>query len=160
MPTKPIRLDTSKIGAVSQIWYAFSVKAIGIDYGRARIGIARSDDGGHIAFPVAVVPGGFAGREKIASFLAAEKPDVVVFGVVPNDTTNLYDEIAEFAAALERDGYKIDYVDESLTSHEVRLREFGKDQFNARQTKKDLAQEIDASAAALLLQRYLEKHNR
>ena len=125
------------------------MRFLGIDYGAKRVGLAVSDEGGRLAFPAAVfknngeLPAKLAQiieREKIGEIVVGESSD---FAGLPN---LLQKEIDFFIERLERK-FKIlvRREKEFLTSVEAR--------------RYDSRREVDHSAAALILQRYLDKRN-
>lgn len=131
---------------------------IGVDYGLARIGLAKSDDERRLAFPFGVVRRGKSDEEGVAALIRALE-GVEVARFIVGDPIRLDGTGGEasrraraFAALLEaRSGIPITLVDERLTTSAAAksLRELGVDS----RGQKDI---IDASAAALLLQSHLD----
>ncbi len=125
------------------------MKFLGIDYGTKRIGLAVSDENGRLAFPKEVVKNNGELFRKIERIIYTEKVSEVVVGEsldfagLPN---LLMKEIDFFVASLEKK-FKIavHLEKEFLTS--VEARRYGQ------------GDQVDASAAALILQRYLDKKN-
>lgn len=125
------------------------MKFLGIDYGTKRIGFALSDQNGRIAFPKEVVKNNGELFRKITEVIKAEGVSEVVVGEsldfagLPNP---LMKEIDFFVAKLERKfKVPVHLEKEFLTS--VEARRYGE------------GGQVDASAAALILQRYLDKKN-
>ena len=126
---------------------------LGIDVGTVRVGVAWSDSSVKIPFPLAVWPKaqGRAERELLRE-IEARKAKVLVVGLPlgPNDErTTICDIVESFTRRLsKRTSIEIVYVDESFSSDEAseRLRAAGADRA-----------ELDAYAACLILERYLEK---
>lgn len=133
-------------------------RIVGIDPGEARIGIAVSDENGSIAFPRATVAarGGHAeAARKVREALAGEEISAVVVGL-PLRLDGTEGEAARraraFGAVLGRAlGVDVEYWDERLTTAaaERSLREMGRRGRKQREV-------VDQSAAALLLQGYLD----
>lgn len=123
------------------------MKYLGVDYGTKKIGIARSDESGSLAFPVAVVPND-AQHKTLYELITKEQPDIIVIGESKNlnGTANaLTDVITELVTDLTLEfGIPVHTAPEHFTSIEAR-----------RNTKYELA---DASAAALILQGFLDGH--
>ncbi len=138
------------------------MKHLAIDYGLKRVGIAISDDGGTMAFPYKIVPNNMelvdtihniCGEENIAGIVLGESHDL---SGAPN---KIMGSIEEFKRNLEAElDLPIYFQKEFMTTVEARGRS-GKEVNNARKVSKQEATSVDASAAALILQRYLDKKN-
>ena len=128
---------------------------IGIDVGRARIGVARCDPDGMLAVPVETVTRDDASIARISDIVAEHEPLEVVVGLPVNlqgaDTASTTDA-RDFAAALaDRLGLPIRLVDERLstvTAHAA-LRSSGRTQKNSRSI-------VDQVAAVVLLQQAID----
>ena len=125
---------------------------LALDVGEKRIGVAVGDSGVRVAVPMDTIDVDGRELEKIARLVIGEKADVVVIGYPRNqsgESTAQTVFVEEFAAKLEDIAPTIVYQDESLTSvlAEQRLKEYKKPY-----TKAD----IDAQAAAIILQDYME----
>lgn len=126
------------------------MKYLAIDYGTKRVGIATSDDGGTMAFPLRVLLNSRSLAANIAKICRDEKIGTIVVG----DSLNFHNkpnaimkEIRPFAEALGRaTGLPVVFMNEVLSSRE------------AMHIQGDNA-ENDASAAAIVLQSYLDKVN-
>ncbi|NLE48417.1 MAG: Holliday junction resolvase RuvX [Sandaracinaceae bacterium] len=131
---------------------------VGVDYGLARIGLAKSDEERRLAFPHAVIARGASDEEAIGAILRSLE-GVPIERFVVGDPIRLDGTVGEasrraraFAELLEaRSGIPCVLVDERLTTSAASksLRELGVDS----RGQKDI---IDASAAALLLQTHLD----
>ncbi len=138
------------------------MKHLGIDYGSKRVGIAMSDDGGTMAFPYKILLNNLdlvdaihniCGEENITAIVLGESHDL---SGAPNKIMGSIEELKHnLEASLELPVY---FQKEFMTTVEARGRE-GKERFNARKISKDKSLQADASAAALILQRYLDKKN-
>lgn len=126
------------------------MKILGIDYGEKRIGLAISDAGMKFAFPHRLLENNSEAIEEIGKVVKAEK----IFEIVVGDTLNMdgtpnaiTPDLEDFITEL---GHKfqipIRKEKEFLTSVEARRYETG-------------GGKVDASAAALILQRFLDKRN-
>jgi putative Holliday junction resolvase len=127
---------------------------IAVDVGSVRLGVARSDPGGILASPVAVLASGPGAKDELAS-LAANAIEVIVG--LPTSLSGREGAAAAgaraFAAGLaERLApIPVRLVDErftTTTAHQA-LRRGGKDSRARRQV-------VDAAAAAVLLQAALD----
>jgi len=140
------------------------VRALGIDYGARRIGLALSDATGTLASPWRLVERPSSDADTLRLIVEIierlqrddEGLDAVVVGWprrldgTPTDQTS---RIEAFARGLEtRTGPRIVLQDERLSSHEAeqRLSERGHRDWRARKKK------LDAAAAAVILQDYLD----
>jgi putative holliday junction resolvase len=143
------------------------MRFLGIDYGTKRIGIAISDENGRLAFPKEIIFNDKNLIDKIGEILRKEKIDEIVVGesVDFSGKLNILSaQIDFFIKDLEgKFGFPIHKQKEFLTSVEARKSKDGKKDLNQKQAHSKLKQKksghIDASAAALILQRYLDKVN-
>jgi putative Holliday junction resolvase len=136
------------------------MRYVGIDYGSRRVGIAVSDDVGMMAFPrITLAPG-----EALAHLeaLAKEQPTEFVIGIsrdAQGHDNKIQTAIRDFALRLhEITSATVHEIPEAFTSFEAHGRE-GKEQLHARKTSAPVGENIDAKAAALLLQRFLDRHH-
>lgn len=125
-----------------------------LDVGEKRIGAAVGDDAVKIAVPFDTISVDGNELERIARLVVDENVDVVVVGYPRNqagEPTAQTAYVEEFAKQLVDIAPKLVFQDESLTSvlAEQRLKSYGKPYEKA---------DIDAQAAALILQDYLEQH--
>jgi putative holliday junction resolvase len=146
--------------SVSSNLTSSALKYLGIDYGSKRIGLALSDESGTLAFPHSVIENNIGLMSAIESLIRDEKIDMVVMGEslsndgVPNP---IQEKIKQFSEALERKfEVPIIFEKEFMTSFEAHGRE-GKESLNARKIAFEKPVDLDARAAALILQRYLDK---
>jgi putative Holliday junction resolvase len=118
---------------------------IGVDYGRKRVGIAVTDEEDKLAFPLEVV----AEKEALARVRAlAQKRGArtVVVGESKNFSgvdNPVMEDIRRFASELQSEGLTVVLEPEFLTS--------------AAASRLQSPERLDASAAALILQSYLDK---
>ncbi len=138
------------------------MRYLGIDYGSKHIGLALSDESGKIAFPHSILDRSKRSGIDIATLAAKEGVTEIVIGESldlfgkPNTVMN---EIARFAMELgEETDLPVHFEKEFLTSHHATVQK-GKSGLHARQNKMADRGPIDASAAALILQRFLDKQN-
>jgi putative Holliday junction resolvase len=138
------------------------MKHLGIDYGSKRVGIALSDDGGTLAFPYKILSNGMDLVDSIHNICGEEDISAIVLGEshdLSGKPNKIMGSIEELKHNLETDLDLPVYLQkEFMTTVEARGRE-GKEQNNARKTSKKESLQADASAAALILQRYLDKKN-
>lgn len=128
---------------------------LGIDVGRARIGVARCDPDGMLAVPVETVQRSDQSIDRLAEIAAEYEPLEFVVGLPVNlqgvDTASTTDA-REFAAALQaRTSIAVRLVDERLstvTAHAA-LRSSGRSQRNSRSI-------VDQVAAVVLLQQAID----
>lgn len=140
---------------------------LGIDYGTKRIGLALSDEGGKMAFPKEIVLNDLYIFEKIGEIIKKEKVDEIVIGESVDFSGKLNAlsvRIGEFIRELEgKFNLPINKQKEFLTSVEARKSGENKKILTQKQSHSRLKDKkrgrVDASAAALILQRYLDKRN-
>jgi len=128
---------------------------LGVDVGRARVGIARCDPDGMLAVPVETVPRSEQSIDRIAALAAEYEPVEFIVGLPVNmqgaDTASTLDA-REFAAALSvRTRIPTRLVDERLStvSAHAALRSSGRTQKNSRSI-------VDQVAAVVLLQQAID----
>lgn len=137
------------------------MRALGIDYGEKRIGLAWGDEIGiAVPLPAATANNAEARMDQIAATVAQRRPDRLVVGYPYNmDGTVGFKarEVDGFIAQLEaRFGLPVHRVDETLTSHQVEsdLKQAGRSLKESR--KRRSSGDVDSRAAALFLQDYLD----
>jgi len=124
------------------------MKTLGIDYGTKRIGLAISDDDGKIAFPKLVLKNDREVFSKIMDLFTEEEIDKVVLGESKDfkmKDNPVMKDIGAFKEELERQfDVEVILFPEVLSSHQAAKMAGGKNDM------------IDASAAAIILQSYLD----
>lgn len=135
------------------------MRILGIDYGTKRIGLAISDESETIAFPFRVVSNDASFYTTLLEIIDSESVGEVLIGA--STTSDGQDNSLE-APRRElvdklRQEIPVFEIDERFSSHEARLREFGNDNRSNRQDKRSFKEHIDAEAAQIILQRYLDK---
>jgi len=138
------------------------MRYLGIDYGSKRVGLSLSDEEGMMAFPYKIIPNNLelvdnvhniCGKEEISAIVLGESTDL---SGAPN---KIMGSIEEFKRNLEIElELPIYFEKEFMTTIEARGR-IGKEVNNAKKITKEKQQKADASAAALILQRYLDRKN-
>lgn len=131
---------------------AKSTTIVCLDVGEKRIGVAVGDSGIRIAVPFETIEVDGNEVQAISEIVIKEKADILVLGYPRNqagETTKQTLFVEEFANKLTGVAPKIVFQDESLTSviAEQQLKAY-----NRPYTKAD----IDAQAATIILQDYLE----
>ena len=128
---------------------------IGIDVGKARVGVARCDRDGLLATPIETVPRDDATVARIAQLIAELEPIELVIGLPlslsGSDTPSTADA-RDFAGALAASGTTpVRLVDERLSTvtAQRQLRETGKRTRGSRPV-------IDQVAAVIILQNALD----
>ncbi len=127
------------------------MRFLGIDYGTKRIGLATSDEKGILAFPKEIVLNDSNSFKKIGEIIKAENISEIVVG----ESTNFSGKLNVLSARIrifvgelkERFKLPVHKQKEFLTSVEARRYQ-------------NAGEQVDASAAALILQRYLDKINK
>ncbi|MEA4910823.1 putative pre-16S rRNA nuclease [bioreactor metagenome] len=126
-------------------------KYLGIDYGSKKIGLATSDEEGKFAFPFSIISNKNKEEafQKILNVLKERKIENIVIGESLNlkgEENKILKETKDFAEKLEKENFKIFFEKEWLSTIEARRFDDRKD--------------ADDSAAAIILQRFLDKSNR
>ena len=146
------------------------MRYLGIDYGSKRVGLATSDDGGAFAFPYKILKNDTTLVDTIHNICEEEDISAIVIGEstdLSGAPNKIMGSIEELVKNLEADlGLPIYLQKEFMTTIEARQQPSssggqarGKSMNNARKIKQAPQAAADASAAALILQRYLDKKN-
>ena len=125
------------------------MKLLGIDYGSKRVGIAFSDENGEFAIPSVVLNNSKNLLKEVLDLAKEKEIKEIVIGESKNykgEANTILKESLKFKTELEKEGYTVHLEPEFMTSANA-------ERF---QGKNDL---IDASAAALILQSFLDKRN-
>lgn len=133
------------------------MKILGLDVGEKRIGVAKVDTGTKIAIPVCTVEVNGTEFEEIAKIARLNNTNLFVLGL-PRSNEGNETKQSEFARNFGKvllkkiPGAKINFQDESLTSVEAENR------LKARKKNWEKG-EIDAEAASIILQDFIENFN-
>lgn len=125
---------------------------LALDVGEKRVGVARADSGTKLAFPVGTLDVDGDEIDRIAAVVRDIQPSIIVVGYPRNqagEPTAQTAFVETFAQRLDRFHVPIVFQDESLTSviAEQRLKSYKKAYPKSA---------IDAEAAAIILQDYIE----
>ena len=126
------------------------MKYLGIDYGAKRIGVAVSDDAGGIAFPRTTLPNDGKTLSQLARLIEAEKIGTVVIG----DTRSHGGKANQVTAAAEA---FVTALQATVAVPVERVWEMWSSIEASRYAPEGKAHD-DASAAAIILQRFLDTH--
>ena len=151
---------------IQVIRYALLMRYLGIDYGSKRVGLAISDEEGKFALPFSVLPNDKKLLSEIKKIITEKQVGAVVLGESKDfkgEDNAIMTDIRIFKIALEKEtGLTIFLEPEFMTSAEA-------DRMNARvpeQSRKSGIrlrrpkannEMLDASAAAIILQSYLDR---
>jgi len=122
------------------------MKYLGVDVGTKKIGTAVSDDTGAIAFPLSVIPAGARAGSVIVALVREHSCDAVVLGHSQNfsgEDNVVMEEVRRIQRELEDAGITTHLEPEFLTTAQAQ-----------RATQGAMR---DASAAALILQSFLDR---
>lgn len=125
------------------------MRYLGIDFGEKRVGIALSDEDGKIAFPNAVLGNDKDLFKNIVDLCLKNAIEMVVMGESRNYQGQINEimwKIEGFKKQLEMIGFKVIFEPEFMTSVQA-------SQITGENKM------LDASAAAIILQSYLNKIN-
>jgi len=136
------------------------MKVLGIDFGTKRIGLAISDDEGSFAFPLKTIENNSSCVEEIENLVKERGIQKIVLGDPGNDehVEETRKKILEFKAKLESKNLSVVLQGEAMTSLNSDL--FGMKKPIARKWGTQRREKKDESAAALILQRYLDTTNK
>ena len=123
------------------------MRILGIDYGSKRVGVAISDENRQFALPVSVVSNTITLLEEIQKIAVDNESKEIVMGESRNykgEPNEILLDSMEFKKKLEKDGFTVHFEPEFMTSVQA----------ERWQGKSILT---DASAAAIILQSYLDR---
>jgi putative holliday junction resolvase len=128
------------------------MKYVGIDYGSKKVGYAQSDDEGRMAYPLMISPNDKNLLKDTVELIREMKFGVVVIGesVDGNGKPNtIAKEARAFGASIENAiDVRVVFEKEWYSTVEAR-----------KQPGKEGSHEVDDQAAAIVLQRHLDKVN-
>ncbi len=137
------------------------MRYLGIDYGTKRTGLSLSDESGSLAFPHSIIDMGEEAISAIAALITQESVGTAVlgeskdFGGVPNPVMK---HIEAFKKAIEqRTGIAVVYEPEFMTSAQASRPAEGVQRPTASPSAQVPQGPLDASAATLILQGYLDR---
>ena len=135
------------------------MKYLGIDYGTKRVGLAVSDESGMLARPVGVLKNSSSLVSEIEDAVAREGVGSIVVG--SSEGNKVQGAIMELVGTLTlATMLPVDTVTEAFSSMEAHGSK-GKERTAARATKApQKPDDLDARAAAIILQRHLDKVSR
>lgn len=137
---------------------------MGVDYGRRRVGVALGDASGALAVPLTTIRRRAGKRAPVGRLLELAtrhgvRRTVVGLPLDPEGRESEWtEEVREFAAQLAaRGGFPVEFQDERYSSveAEARIRSAG-----LPRKKKENKARIDAAAAAIILQDWLDDRAR
>jgi putative Holliday junction resolvase len=138
------------------------MRYLGIDYGAKRVGLSLSDEEGGMAFPYKIIKNDLELVDKIHNICGEEDVSAIVLGEshdLSGKPNKIMGSIEEFKRNLEGElDLPIYFEKEFMTSIFARGNK-GKKVNDARKDKKSEEIKVDDSAAALILQRYLDRKN-
>lgn len=143
------------------------MKYLGIDYGTKKIGLAISDDSGAFAFPKTILSSGVQALRDIVEIASVERVETIVVGHSLNmggERNAVMEDIDAFVEEIHKlTGLPVVLEDERFSSTAVRAFDWSKPVASPRRTGRDASgrsksNPIDDRAAAIMLQRYLDKN--
>lgn len=138
------------------------MRYLGIDYGTKRVGLALSDEEGVLAFPYKILKNDKFLIDEIHNICGTEGVGAIVVGEsfdLSGEPNKLMTDINSLVNEISKTlNLPISLQKEFMTTVEARGRG-GKEVNNAKQISNTKNATVDASAAALILQRYLDKIN-
>jgi putative Holliday junction resolvase len=144
------------------------MKYLGIDYGEKRIGLSLSDELGCLAFPFKIIINDKQAFDAIHNICGEENVIEIILGHSVNSEGQdnlIMIEVEKIKQRIEKElGLLVHLEKEFMTTIYARdyLEKndiYGKGKNNARQEAKKKTDRADAVAAALILQRYLDRKN-
>lgn len=138
------------------------MRTLGIDLGARRVGLALSDAGGRLASPLEVLQVGSAeaALEPTLKVMADEGVERAVVGLPLNMDDSIGPQARQAIAwakmLRERSGKLVLLVDERLSTYEAEQTLIERKRGGDKLTRKRKKERLDAVAAAVLLQAFLD----
>ena len=136
------------------------MKYLGIDFGTKRVGLAISDENATFAFPKETLKNDENLISNLKNIIESEKIEAIVIGEsldVEGLENKVNQDIKNFIEILNKEfNLPIEKEKEFFSSFEAHGR-LGKESMNDRKTKIEKGNDLDSKAAAIILQRYLDK---
>jgi putative Holliday junction resolvase len=133
------------------------MKYLALDIGQARVGVAVTDESGIIATPLTYLEVSHKLIADLGVIMAAERPDVVIFGIPRHQSGEeaaVAAQIRDFAETVKHEyNIEVDFEDESGTTIEAEKR-----LAERKVPREQYRQLVDAEAAAVILESYLAGH--
>lgn len=141
------------------------MKYLGIDFGTKKLGLANSDDDNRLAFPIMILPNDTEMIDSIIEIVSAYKITDIVMGEsidnkgIPNPVAKtarnfanslelkLNGDITKNESQIENNKHKVNFY-------------FEKEWYSSVEARRvDGERDVDDRAAAIILQRYLDRKN-
>lgn len=145
------------------------MRYLGIDYGSKRVGLAISDEEGKMAFPYKILTNNLELDDSIHNICGQEEISAIVLGESYNqlgEKNKIMGSIEEFKRNIEAElGIPVYLEKEFMTTvfaREMMMEATGflkKTEKSAKKLVKGKIDKADASAATLILQRFLDRKN-
>lgn len=131
------------------------MKYLGIDYGSKKIGLAISDEGGAFAFPFAIIKSDKNSILSILEILKEKNITQIIIGESVNDKGS------PNPVNLKIKAFAKDLAEAFLVKYNLEISiNFEKEWYSSIEARRyDDKYEVDDRAAAIILQRYLDKHS-
>ncbi len=137
------------------------MRYLGIDFGTKRVGVAVSDETGGFALPLVVLANGGGLFPALKKIIAEKEIGAVVLGESKDfkgGDNIVMKAITEFKITLEKETGLLVHLEPEFMSSEQAAHPIARGKRNpARKTKLKKNANLDASAAAIILQSYLDK---
>jgi putative Holliday junction resolvase len=138
------------------------MKYLGIDYGSKRVGLSLSDEEGELAFPYKIIQNNLELVDTIHNICGAEEVSAIILGEshdLSGKPNKIMGSIEEFKRNLEAELDLLVFLEKEFMTSVFARGNDGKSINDARKNKKEKSKNIDDSASALILQRYLDRKN-
>ncbi len=138
------------------------MRYLGIDFGSKRVGVALSDESGTLAFPYSVLKNDSELTAEVERIIKEQKVKLVVLGE-SKDFSGKDNPIAASAEAFKKTlekltHKKVEYEPEFMTSFQAERNYARRPEASRGGTAPKENSMLDASAAAIILQSYLDRN--
>ena len=138
------------------------MRALSLDVGERRIGVASGDTDSGIAVPAGVIKNSPKATEDVVREAHARDAEVVVVGIPYSMSGRVGPQalvVQEFVRGLEEAGLTVETVDERLSSAEAE-RALAAGRTEGRGRRRPERGTVDAAAAVVILQAWLDGRRR
>ena len=133
------------------------MRALGVDFGRVRIGLACGESEHQIASPrQPITATGTLAKDatNLVALAHKEEVEVIVLGLPLHENDKAERIVRKLGAEIEKLGFRVSYADESMTSIEANTT-----MHEAGLTAAERKARVDSESACRILDRFFQEHH-
>jgi len=132
---------------------------LGIDYGHKKVGVAIAINSS-VALPLLILKNSDSLLEEIISIAKKNNIKKIIVGQsidLDGNENRIMSQINEFAKDMQKNGFDVHMQDERFTTQEAKTLK-GEITNVGKSRKKKQIKNVDANAAAIILQNFIDEH--